>query len=136
MKSATIIILLTLALAGCQAGGGGATRVFNVNKVATPSNPLKLDFATSLNPDCTSSGPIEVRVITPPTNGQVQVSRTKDYPRYTSVNQRYHCNARPVPGVRTVYTPRSGFIGQETVVLETFFPSGNTYRSTFNVTVR
>jgi hypothetical protein len=135
MKYATIVLLSTLALSGCQAGGG-ATRVFSVNKVATPTHPLKLDFATSLNPDCTPTGPIEVRMITPPTNGQVQISRVQDYPPFPRGNQRYHCNARAVPGVRTMYTPRSGFIGQDTVVTETFFPSGNTHRSSFNITVR
>jgi hypothetical protein len=136
MKSTTIIILSTLALAGCQASGGGATRVFNVNKVASPTNPIKLDFAASLNPDCSSIGPIEVRVITQPTLGQVQISRAQDYPRFTSNNQRYRCNARAVPGVRTMYTPRGGAIGQDTIVTETFFPSGNSHRTTFNVTVR
>jgi hypothetical protein len=128
------ILLVVLALAGCQANSG--MRSFAFNKITTPTNPIKLDFMTSLNPDCTATGPIEVRVITPPSNGTLQVNKTESYPLYAAGNQRYHCNGRKVPGVLTVYTPRRDFFGQDTVVTETFPPSGVARRQTFNVTVR
>jgi hypothetical protein len=134
MKSAFVLALSALALAGCQQGAGGGS--FTSNVVTTPTKAQKLNFASSLHPDCTAYGPIEMRVLTQPTNGSVRVSQTQDYPRYLSGNQRYHCNAKRVPGVLVLYTPRSGFIGQDTVVTETFYPTGTSRRNTFNITVR
>ena len=134
MKTSMVFVVAALTLAGCQQGGVGAS--FTSNIVTTPTKPQKLNFASSLHPDCTAYGPIEMRVLTQPTNGSVRVNQTQDYPRYLSGNQRYHCNTKRVPGVLVVYTPRNGFVGQDTVVTETFYPTGTSRRNTFNILVR
>jgi hypothetical protein len=135
MKSAIIITFSTLLLAGCQTDSG-ATFARSLDRVVTSPYPLVLDFATSVSPDCKPTGPIQVRVITQPMHGQLKVTRTAQFPTYPTGNQREACNNRSVPGVRTVYTPRPGFSGEDIVVIETLFPSGKTHRATFNLSVR
>ena len=122
-----------LVLAGCQQA---ATRNSSPVSVTATGTPLRLNFFSSLNADCSSLGPIPVRVIQPPVNGTVSVVQAQDYPRYNSANQRYHCNARRVTGTRVVYTPRAGFVGQETIVVEGFYPSGTADRLTHTVNIR
>jgi hypothetical protein len=134
MKVNSCLVFLTLALAGCQQTAGSGT--FNSNVATTESKPIKLNFLTAVNPDCTPRGEIVSRVVVQPINGSVKISQSSDYPTFSSSNQRYHCNSRPVKGVVVVYTPKPGFIGSDRVVVETFFPSGNVSRVAHNVSVR
>jgi hypothetical protein len=134
MKSATAIILGTLALAGCQQAGGA--RIVTANVETTSTKSQRLNFFTSLNPDCTSRGRTEVRVVTPPMNGSIKIAYESDFPRYSAVSQRYECNRRRVTGTSVVYTPRRDFQGQETIVVEGFYPTGQLDRVTHTVNVR
>jgi hypothetical protein len=78
-----------------------------------------------------------VRILQQPANGTAIISRTNENPHgFRPGSQHYHCNARKVPGTKVVYTPRRGFVGQETVIVEGFYPTGTADRITHTINVR
>jgi hypothetical protein len=134
MKARSILVVGALTLAGCQQGNGTASISSNI--VTTPMKSQKLAFFTSLNADCSSLGKTEVRLISPPANGRVQIEFTNDFPNYRIGNQRYDCNKQRVPGTKVTFIPNPNFVGQDTIITEAFHPSGRAQRLTSNVTVR
>jgi hypothetical protein len=68
----------------------------------------KIGFYYHLNPDCTSSGNMTVRIITPPAHGEVTTDRGLDYTNFPKENQRYQCNLNQSPGSNVYYKSKSG----------------------------
>ncbi|MFM9975537.1 MAG: hypothetical protein ACKVON_13310 [Beijerinckiaceae bacterium] len=128
-----MFLLGVLVLAGCQQGN---STNFVSNVVTTPTKIQKIAFYYALSADCNSLGKTEVRIITPPSNGQLKIEFTDDFPSYRSGDQRFHCNSRRVPGTKVIFIPNPNFAGQETIVTEGFYPNGRAAKLTSNITVR
>jgi len=104
--------------------------------VAVSGRPLKLNFSTSTNPDCSALGETVVRLTQAPAHGRVIISRARDFPTYPRQNLRSACNARRVAGTRTVYVSERGFVGYDSAAIEIIFPSGNAMRRSYTINVR
>lgn len=97
----------------------------------------RIDFITSLNPDCTSPGYVTVRVITPPVHGELTTERGFDYSAYPTGNQRYQCNLKKSPVVNIYYKSSPGYVGSDTATIEQVSPIIAVARtSTYTITVR
>ena len=96
---------------------------------------LILFNATSVNPDCSALGNVEVRVAQGPEHGKVSIRRTRVFPNYAAVNLRSACNARRVAGVLVTYVSQRGYVGDDLVVIEVFFPNGRAQRTTIAIRV-
>lgn len=92
----------------------------NLSPVVPSGAKRQLAFVAVLNPDCSSAGEIEVRVVRPPKNGTVEIENGFGYPNYNEKNQRYSCNARLVQGVRISYSSAEGFTGKDHFDLDLF----------------
>jgi hypothetical protein len=125
-----VIAFMALALS-CAAAEAGY-----VNKVAAAGRPLELYWATSVNPDCTSRGPVTIKVVVPPSHGRVIIKRSGVFTNFSAANVRQHCNTRRVSGVTAFYTSRRNYQGPDRVAIEVFWPSGRHLRQEVSIAVR
>jgi hypothetical protein len=87
--------------------------------ISVPTGKKRLvGFFTSLNPDCSTAGEIDARVIRQPENGTVEVETGTGFANYADNNQRHACNLKPSPGMRVTYTSKESFIGSDTFEVE------------------
>ncbi|MGJ4993375.1 hypothetical protein ACQR0Z_03090 [Bradyrhizobium sp. HKCCYLS3077] len=124
MRALFVVVSLLLSVVAARA-----------ERVIPSGKPLILFNATSVNPDCTALGNVEVRVVQGPEHGRVSVSRTRVFPNYAAGNLRSTCNARRVPGVLVTYVSQRGYVGDDLVVIEVFFPNGRAQRATVAIRV-
>jgi len=107
----------------------------NLSPVVPSGVKRQLAFVSALNPDCSSAGEIEVRVLRSAKNGTVEIENGFGYPNYDEKNQRYSCNTRLVQGVRISYTSAEGFIGKDQFDLDLFALSADVIWK-YSVTVK
>ena len=82
----------------------------------------RIDFISTVNPDCTSAGYVTVHVITPPVHGELATEQGFDYPAYPKDNQRYQCNLKKVPLINIYYKSSPGYTGPDTATIEWVSP--------------
>lgn len=103
--------------------------------VAAGGDRSKIERIYSINPDCTSQGYPEIRVTTPPKNGQITVEHQADYPSFSKDNIRYACNLIQAPMTVLYFTPNAEFAGSDAATVVAIFVSGamRTYQFTLDV---
>jgi hypothetical protein len=77
-----------------------------------------------------------VRIIAPPTHGEVTTDRGVDYTNYPKENQRYQCNLRQSPVSNVYYKSNPGYLGTDTTLIEAVSPSGVPITRIYQITVR
>ena len=107
----------------------------NLSPVVPSGVKRQLAFVSALNPDCSSAGEIDVRVVRSPKNGTVEIENSFGYPNYDEKNQRYSCNTRLVQGVRISYSSAEGFIEKDQFDLDLFALSADVIWK-YSVTVK
>jgi tetratricopeptide (TPR) repeat protein len=93
-----------------------------------------LGFYTALNPDCTVSGILTIRIAKQPEHGSVEIVETISFPHY--VGSREKCNQQKVKGVLVTYKSAKKFIGNDTVDLLALMPGGLAWENHFDISVR
>src|SRR6476620_8190011 len=73
----------------------------------------QVGFFYAIDPDCSSRGEIENRLIKPPQNGSVEVAPGSDFPRPVKAGPYQACNSKKVPGLVITYKPKEGFTGKD-----------------------
>jgi hypothetical protein len=63
-----------------------------INRVVASGTKQRIGFFTALNPDCTASGDVNVRVTKQPEHGTVDMSSGTNFPGYPKENIRSRCN--------------------------------------------
>ncbi len=97
---------------------------------------IKLDFASILNPDCSSPGLPIVTVLEQPKNGKVKIAKSADFTNFAQDNQRWHCNLRKTPGVLIEYVPNRDFSGTDTLMVDAIYPDGTALQNRYDLIVR
>ncbi len=116
--------------------GSAPLQAQHFQKVAASGAPMLLYQAWSVNPDCTPTGTVTMRVVSSPNHGRVSIVRASVFPRFPPYNPRSHCNARRVMGVKAMYISRQGYTGPDTAAVEVIYPSGGYRRAGFGIVVR
>jgi hypothetical protein len=106
-----------------------------VGRIAIMDRKLRLDFLTSLNPDCSSLGFITVRIVEPAQHGNVAVDHGTGFPNYAQNNPRVECNKRQMEGTVVFYDPNSGFVGADSLTLEAISPSGGSLKRHYSISI-
>jgi tetratricopeptide (TPR) repeat protein len=70
-----------------------------------------LGFYTGLNPGCTASGIVTIRVVKQPEHGSIEIVETIGFPNYLGSLAR--CNQQKVQGVLVTYKSTPKFIGKD-----------------------
>ena len=136
MSTQTLLAMIVPAALAVSGVAADAQWVQTVNKTFPAGRTGTVAFVYSLNPDCSAMGIPEVRVINPPSHGRVQVRPTLGYTSFRQSNQRYECNRRRSRGAQISYTPQSGYVGDDSFSLETFFPSGHAEKRDFHISIK
>ena len=95
---------------------------------------LLLAHYASVNKDCSSRGPVVVRILDGPASGKIQVAQGPGYSHFTGDYQR--CSAYKVFGAYATYAPQKSFAGSDSVKLDVIYPSGLERIETFTITVK
>jgi hypothetical protein len=118
-------ITIAIALFSATAAQGQSA-----NRYVVSGHQLKLSFFNSTNPDCSSRGRSEIRLIRAPEHGRVSFRQTADFP-----SSRSQCHQRRVPGTAFYYQSQRGFAGTDYVEAEVIFPSGRLGRYSYAINV-
>jgi hypothetical protein len=109
--------------------------VARAEKVVPSGKPLILYRVAAVNPDCTSTGEMVMRVAQAPEHGKVTIRHTGVFSDFPESNVRSACNRRRTPGVEAIYVSQRGYLGWDAVVLESFGPLGRGWRTTIQIHV-
>jgi hypothetical protein len=134
MRSFTAVFLIALGISVAGSGKASAQAAFSVNVAA--GHQVRALWTYSINPDCTSLGPIVVRITQAPQQGRVSIRNDRAFPNFPNSNVRNVCNARRVPGVAAYYQAASGYVGFDSISFDVIFPSGSYRQYTTNIQVR
>ena len=104
---------------------------FTVPRTALAGQTTRIDFATSINPDCTVRGIPTVRILTQPVHGTIATSEMDDFSSYPLANPRSACNKSKSRGIRVDYTPVPGYTGPDYLSYELISAEGAD--KTFNI---
>jgi hypothetical protein len=72
--------------------GTEGVRKDQVTRIVPTGTSQRVSFFHWTNPDCSSAGNINVRVVNQPEHGKVEVVSTSDYPNYSKEQLRFKCN--------------------------------------------
>jgi hypothetical protein len=79
----------------------------------------------SINPDCTSTGPMDTKILTEPKHGILEITDGNAFPSFPRENVRYACNSKKVPAKLGVYRAQRGFQGDDEFVVRSIDSVGN-----------
>ena len=103
--------------------------------VASGTNQ-RIGFFYAVNPDCSASGDINIRVTKQPEHGTVETAAATNFPNFKRENIRYRCNKHKVWGQQVNYKPAEKYIGSDTLELLVLFPGGFAREVHFDISVR
>jgi hypothetical protein len=96
----------------------------------------RIGFYVSLNPDCTATGDVTVRVTKQPEHGTLETVARTDYAHYPKENIRSKCNQHKVKGTLVNYKAAEKYAGNDEFDLLILFPGGYAWEHHFDMSVR
>ena len=105
-------------------------------RVVTSGTNQRIGFFYAVNPDCSASGDVNVRVTKQPEHGAVETTAATDFPTFPKENMRARCNNRKVRGVQVNYKSAEKYVGDDTLDLLVLFPGGFGGEVHLNINVR
>jgi transglutaminase-like putative cysteine protease len=110
--------------------------VAQIRRTVASDQKLRLDFLSTLNPDCTSMGFATVHILEEPKHGKVLVENGTGFTNFPQSNSRYECNKRRSDGVVLVYEPESGFTGADSINIDVIYASGTSQKRHYAIEVK
>ncbi len=109
---------------------------FEYTKYVAANRKTMIGFAYMLNPDCSSMGPIDIKITNQPQHGTIELSDEQFYSNYAQDNLRSKCNASKVPGTAVYYKSNDGFTGTDALDAVALLPGGYAQEIHYSVNVR
>jgi hypothetical protein len=106
------------------------------NKIVLSGERVRVGFAYDVNPDCSSTGQINSRLLEQPKNGVVEMVTEKGFTIYAKDDQKYKCNEKQSDVRAYYYKSREDFKGKDRFVVEVFYPRGSYRKQIFHIDVR
>lgn len=113
-----------------------AAATFNLERMVPKGEARTIAFYSSLFPDCSSQGPVVIRILRPPTHGTVTLEPAQSFPQYVSSSPLVECNSRKVPGKKMVYEGEEGYEGGDSFRILVINADGSGYESEVKISVR
>ena len=107
-----------------------------LTRVVASGAKQRMNFYASLNPDCSATGDVNVRVTKQPEHGTVETVATTDYIHYAKENIRSKCNQHKVKGMLVNYKSAEKYTGNDEFDLLIIFPNGLAWEHHFDMRVR
>jgi hypothetical protein len=110
--------------------------IFPLLRIVPKGEARPIAFFASLFPDCSTEGPVVIRLLDQPKHGHATVEEAASFPRYELASPLAGCNTRKVPGKRLVYEADEKFEGADTFRILVINADGTGYESNVKVLVR
>ena len=107
-----------------------------VTRVVASGTNQRIAFFTALNPDCTASGNVNIRVTKQPEHGSIETTTTTNFPGFPKENIRFKCNEHKVKGIQINYKSAEKYVGDDTLDLLVLFPGGFAWEVHYDISVR
>lgn len=113
-------------------GGSAIAQEKTIERAAKgqPAKDIQIGVYLNVQPDCTSGTLPAIRLVSPPTNGAVNIKRGK-----VSATNYKQCLALEVPGFIAFYRSKPDFSGIDILTIEVKYPGGRTEMQRISVTV-
>ena len=105
-------------------------------RVVASGTNQRIGFFTALNPDCTASGNVNIRVTKKPEHGSTETTTTINFPGYPKEHSRFKCNDHKVRGMQINYKSAEKYVGSDELELLVLFPNGFAWEVHYNIDVR
>ena len=115
-------------------GTEGLQRLQFARTVPSGANQ-RIEFITALNPDCTSSGDVDVRVTKQPEHGKLETTPTSYFPNYSKQSNRYKCTQHKVKGLLVNYKAEK-YVGEDAFDILIIYPGGFAREVHYDINVR
>jgi hypothetical protein len=135
MKS-LLLTILAFGLLSSSAFAQEGLEKKQFTRVGASGAKLRLGFYTSLNPDCTTIGNVNIRVTKQPEHGSVETTTDINFPTYPKESSRSKCNDHKVRGVQVNYKSAEKYVGDDALDLLVLFPSGFAWEVHYDISVR
>ncbi len=107
-----------------------------VTPTVVPGKQSQVGFFYALEPDCSSRGQGDTRLIKKPEHGSVEILEGSSFPRYPENSPWFQCNKVKVPGTLVMYKSEDGFAGKDHFDVEFIGPRGADLITRYVVTVK
>jgi hypothetical protein len=98
---------------GNRIWGTEGLQKYQLTRIVPSGANQRIQFITALNPDCTSSGDVNVRVTTQPEHGKIEITSTSYFPSFSKESNRYKCNQHKVKGTLVNYKATEKYTGND-----------------------
>jgi hypothetical protein len=105
-------------------------------RVVGSGTKQQIGFYTSLHPDCTTRGNIDIRVTKQPEHGSTDTTTAINFPSYPKEHARFKCNEHKVKGMQVNYKSAEKYVGNDELELLVLFPNGFGWEVRYNIDVR
>ena len=104
-------------------------------RVVASGTDQRIGFFYAINPDCSASGDINIRITKQPEHGTAETLAATSFPNFERENIRYRCNQHEVPGQQLNYKSAEKYIGSDTLELLVLLPGGFSQEVHINIDV-
>src|SRR5262249_10398940 len=108
-----LLTVLTLGLLSSSAFAEEGLEKKQITRVVASETNQRIGFFTALNPDCTASGNVNIRVTKQPEHGGIETTSTTNFPGYPKENIRFKCNEHKVKGIQINYKSAAKYVGSD-----------------------
>jgi hypothetical protein len=104
--------------------GVEGTQKETVKRVVASGKNQLVGFLYAVNPDCTASGDIDIRITKQTEHGSVEIASATRFPNFPKENIRARCNSHKVRGMQVNYKSAEKYVGDDTLDLLVLYPGG------------
>src|SRR5262252_10213435 len=108
----------------------------NWTRIVASGTNQRIGFFYAVNPDCSPSGDINIRVTKQPEHGTAETAAATSFPNFERENIHYRCNQHKVRGQQLNYKSAEKYIGSDTLELLVLLPEGFAQEVHINIDVR
>jgi hypothetical protein len=133
MKYAATVAFLVMGTYACHA----QTRPpQTLTPTVVSGKQSQVGFFYGLNPDCSTRGEGDTRLIKKPEHGTVEFTPGESYPNFPDSSPWFHCNKQKAPGTLVMYKSDDGYTGKEYFDVEFIGPRGADLITRYVITVK
>ena len=111
-------------------------RTLELARAATAEQKSRLDFLYDLQPDCSSAGKLEVRILEQPRHGTLSIENGRALTDFPQDDRRAACNARQSDGTLVFYQPSADYRGADSITLSVTLPAAGDLKRHYAIDVK
>jgi hypothetical protein len=97
----------------------------NVERSVVSGGRAQIYGYYAINPDCTTIGDVDVKIVDQPAHGTFIVADTQVFPNFNKDNVRSECNSKKVPGLVGTYAATGSYVGDDKLTVRQIDTFGN-----------